>query len=118
MSEIQNSVVITGGNRGIGIGITESFLEAGYKVIVGARTKGDLESLATKNLIFYPMDVRDELAHQELAEIAINSTGGLNVWINNAGVSSWKPINLIEEFTGRILCMSSKAGGIGGLPWP
>ena len=97
MSEIQNSVVITGGNRGIGIGITESFLEAGYKVIVGARTKGDLESLTTKNIIFHAMDVRDELAHQELAKIAINSTGRLNVWINNAGVSSWKPINLIDD---------------------
>ena len=29
--------IVTGGNRGIGLGITKSFIDAGYTVIVGAR---------------------------------------------------------------------------------
>jgi NAD(P)-dependent dehydrogenase (short-subunit alcohol dehydrogenase family) len=97
MSKIYNSMVITGGSRGIGRDITKAFLEAGYKVIVGARTKGDIKDLDSKNLIFHPMDVRDESAHKELADIAINVTGRLDVWINNAGLSAWKPIESIDE---------------------
>ena len=30
-------VVVTGGNRGIGLNITESFVDAGYYVVIGAR---------------------------------------------------------------------------------
>ena len=43
------------------------------------------------------MDVRDEAAHVTLAETAINTTGRLDAWVNNAGVSAWKPINEIDE---------------------
>lgn len=97
MSQPHKSVVITGGTRGIGKDITKSFLDANYKVIVGARTKGNIEDLDSENLIYHTMDVRDELAHEELAKIAIKLTGNLNVWINNAGLSAWKPIELIDE---------------------
>ena len=32
------TVIITGGNKGIGLDITSAFLKANYKVIVGARS--------------------------------------------------------------------------------
>lgn len=91
------SVVITGGNSGIGLALTESFLGAGYTVIVGARQKRSLEGLNSSQVIFHAMDVRDETAHMELASKAIDATGGLNVWVNNAGVSAWQPIEQISE---------------------
>ena len=35
--------IVTGGNRGIGLGITQSFIEGGYNVLVGARQDRNLE---------------------------------------------------------------------------
>ena len=37
--------IITGGNRGIGLGITKTFIEAGYLVIVGARKSLNIENI-------------------------------------------------------------------------
>lgn len=91
------SMVITGGSRGIGRAITNTFLKAGYKVIVGARTESGISNLDKKNVIFHAMDVKDMSSHQELADLAIRTTGNLDVWINNAGLSAWKPISAIDE---------------------
>ncbi|NDB04035.1 MAG: SDR family oxidoreductase [Flavobacteriaceae bacterium] len=94
---MKRSVVITGGNRGIGRSITESYVKAGYTVIVGARTEKNIQAIDPKNVIFQSIDVRDEAAHVTLAEMAINATGRLDAWVNNAGVSAWKPIDEIDE---------------------
>ena len=103
------SVVITGGNRGIGRSITESFLKANYTVLVGARSSKDVEMLDPQRIIFHAMDVRDEAAHLVLAEKAIEATGGLNAWVNNAGISAWKPIGEIDEvFFDELMCINLK----------
>jgi NAD(P)-dependent dehydrogenase (short-subunit alcohol dehydrogenase family) len=94
---LRRSVVITGGNRGIGRSITESYVKAGYTVIVGARAEQNIRAIDPKKVIFHAMDVRDETAHVTLAEKAINVTGRLDAWVNNAGVSAWKPIDEIDE---------------------
>ena len=44
------SVVITGGNRGIGRSITEEFVKAGYTVVVGARSSRDIEAVSYTHL--------------------------------------------------------------------
>ena len=91
------TVIVTGGNRGIGRSITESYVKAGYTVIVGARKEQNIRAIDPKHVIFRSIDVRDEAAHLSLAEIALNATGRLDAWVNNAGVSAWKPINKIDE---------------------
>lgn len=91
------SVVITGGNRGIGRAITSEFIKAGYHVIVGARKSENIESVDPDRVSFFAMDVRDEDVHIALAEKAISITGNLDVWVNNAGISSWRPITAIDE---------------------
>ena len=90
------TVVITGGSSGIGRAITDAFLGAGFTVLVGAREERGIQKLGQKNIIFHAMDVRDEMAHFAIAE-AISRTGRLDAWINNAGVSAWKPIGDIDE---------------------
>ncbi|MCE2517069.1 MAG: SDR family oxidoreductase [Alphaproteobacteria bacterium] len=103
------SVVITGGNRGIGRSITESFLAAGYTVVVGARSSQGVEELDPKRVIFHAMDVRDEAAHHALAQQAISATGQLNAWVNNAGISAWKPIGEInDEFFDELMGINLK----------
>lgn len=44
------SVVITSGNRGIGLSITEAFVDSGYFVVVGARQELGLEKRFGNNL--------------------------------------------------------------------
>ena len=92
-----NKILVIGGSRGIGKCLTKSFLSEGYSVIVGARNCSGIEELDDKNLTFISMDVVDEKSHLLLAEKAIQQTGSLDVWINNAGVSEWKPITEIDE---------------------
>ena len=84
--------IITGGNRGIGLGITRSFIEAGYTVFVGARKDRNLEESFGNKVVFVPTDVRQEQAHHDLVQLAIEKYGRLDVYVNNAGYSFWKPI--------------------------
>ena len=91
------TVVITGGNRGIGLSLTETFVDAGYLVIVGARQEAGLSSRFGDRVAFIPTDVRNEPAHHELVQCALQKTGKLDVYINNAGFSEWRPIEEIDE---------------------
>ncbi len=93
----KKTVVITGGNRGIGLSITESFVNAGFFVVVGARQDFDLNSKFGDQVSFVPIDVRDESAHQKLVDTALGKTGALDVYINNAGFSEWRPIEDIDD---------------------
>ena len=105
----QKSVVITGGNRGIGLNITEAFINAGYYVVVGARKELGLCEKFGGNIEFIPIDVRDENSHIKLAKAAIAKTGKLNVYINNAGFSEWRPIeNIDDNFLDDILATNLK----------
>ena len=91
------TAIITGGCRGLGGSITKSFLAAGYRVIIGARNKNGFEKFQSENTRFCKTDVRNEEEHKKLAHTALNSTGRIDVWINNAGISSWKPIGEISD---------------------
>lgn len=93
----KKTVVITGGNRGIGLSITEAFVDAGYMVVIGARQEAGLAGRFGDRIIFVPTDVRDEAAHVSLVKKAIDATGRLDVFINNAGYSEWRPIEQIDD---------------------
>ena len=96
--------IVTGGNRGIGLGITKSFIDAGYIVIVGARQDLKLFDIFGEKVIFVKTDVRDENAHHALVNFTIKKFGRLDVYINNAGYSLWKPISeIVDNFLGDIL---------------
>jgi 3-oxoacyl-[acyl-carrier protein] reductase/meso-butanediol dehydrogenase/(S,S)-butanediol dehydrogenase/diacetyl reductase len=90
-------VAITGGNKGIGRSVAERFIDAGYHVIIGSRTTDGLEGLDKRQLTHMHMDVCLEAAHEQLCEIAFDQFGQLDTYVNNAGVSAWKPINMIDE---------------------
>jgi len=91
------TVVITGGNRGIGLNITEAFVDAGYSVFVGARKEAGLRQKFGDKVTFVPTDVRFEFAHRDLVKQAVDTTGQLDVYINNAGLSEWRPIEEIDD---------------------
>ena len=105
----KKTAVITGGNRGIGLSITEAFIGAGYKVFVGARQNLGLEDRFGDRVVFVPTDVRDELAHSALVKVALESTGRLDTFVNNAGYSKWCPITEISnEFLDNMIATNLK----------
>ena len=70
----KKSVVVTGGNSGIGLKITEAFINAGYFVVVGARRDLNLSKKFGDNVSFISTDVSDQDAHINLVNEAISKT--------------------------------------------
>jgi 3-oxoacyl-[acyl-carrier protein] reductase/meso-butanediol dehydrogenase/(S,S)-butanediol dehydrogenase/diacetyl reductase len=91
------TVIITGGNRGVGESISRAFYNQGNFVLIGAQTNTALAERLGKRAIFKKTDVRKETDHHALVEAALDWTGRLDVYINCAGFSLWKPIEKIEE---------------------
>lgn len=93
----QPTVIVTGGNRGIGEAITRAFYEAGYNVVVGGRTDSGLAKKIGPRARFVKMDVRFDKDHEMLAHAALSWTGRLDCYINCAGVSAWRPVEEVDE---------------------
>jgi NAD(P)-dependent dehydrogenase (short-subunit alcohol dehydrogenase family) len=82
--------VVTGGSKGIGRAIVERFLEAGATVVATGRNEKGLAALAAdlgdENCKTLPCDVTDPAQVSRAADFAVNDLGGLDIWVNNAGI--------------------------------
>jgi len=100
-------VVVTGGGRGIGRGITDRFVDVGADVVVCARNEP--ESLPD-GVVFLAADVRDPKQIEAVVAGTIATFGRLDVLVNNAGgappadTSSASP-----RFTEKILALNLTA---------
>ena len=82
MTQVNNTAVITGGNRGIGADITRRFLDSGYLVVNISRQTPEFSH---KRLVNYTADLADEQVTREVgSEIAQNHA--VTNFIHNAGV--------------------------------
>jgi 3-oxoacyl-[acyl-carrier protein] reductase len=85
--------LITGGSKGLGAGMVDAFLEAGYCVETCARSSSDAvaawESHAEHKDRFHftAADVSDPVAAEHLVKDTAARWGRLDVLINNAGVA-------------------------------
>ena len=86
--------VVTGAGRGIGYAIARAFAAEGGKVAVISRSEGSCGGAAEKiNAEFpesakaYAIDVADHEAVQALGKQILADFGGLNILVNNAGVT-------------------------------
>ena len=86
-------VVITGAGRGLGFGMARRFGQAGAHVIVAelevALGEQAAEKLRAEGLkaSFEPLDVRIPEQSVQLVEKVVKALGGIDVWVNNAGVA-------------------------------
>ena len=88
--------IVTGGNKGIGLGITKLLLKNNYKVITCGRSGfDDLDKF--DGLHHIRGDITNYSTHENLVEKAINSYGKLDLYVNNVGISKWKPIEEINN---------------------
>jgi len=86
-------VIITGGNRGIGYGITQAFLKEGYNVVMNYRSNVDatseaLAELDSQNVFAIQADVSIKEERILLLEQTLSKFGRIDVLVNNAAVTS------------------------------
>ena len=80
------AVIVTGGGKGVGRGITERFLAAGADVVIcGRREPGELPSADGREAVFVACDVREPEQIDTVVAAAIERFGRLDVLVNNAG---------------------------------
>ncbi|BDT84758.1 SDR family oxidoreductase [Nocardia cyriacigeorgica] len=79
-------VLVTGGVRGVGAGVSRALLAAGATVLACARRPGDAPvEYEGRQAEFLPCDVRDGDAVRELIDTVIARHGRLDHVVNNAG---------------------------------
>jgi NAD(P)-dependent dehydrogenase (short-subunit alcohol dehydrogenase family) len=82
------TVLVTGGTKGIGREIAETFLAAGADVVVCGRTEPERPPAAQdREAVFLPADVREAGQAAALVRNTVELFGRLDVLVNNAGGS-------------------------------
>jgi len=81
-------VLVTGGGKGAGRGITQRFLDGGAEVVIcGRETPESLPAGAGREAVFLPCDLRDVEQSGRLIDAIVERFGRLDVLVNNAGGS-------------------------------
>src|SRR5580698_3244734 len=99
--------LITGSSRGLGRAFTEAALNAGHRVVAGARNPdqmADLKSIHGENLRVVALDVTSEEQARAAVDAAITGFGALDVLVNNAGYGNVCPVEdtSLAEFRAQI----------------
>lgn len=96
-------IVITGASRGIGAGIARLFAAEKPKLVLCARSRKDLISVAKsinlpkKDVLIIAADVSKPMGMRKIVSVAFKKFGRVDVFINNAGVVTHKTINDFTE---------------------
>ena len=87
--------LITGASRGLGRAFTEEVLKAGHRVVATARNSEQLAEIAARfgeNVRTVSLDVTKEAQAKYAVNAAIQTFGGLDVLVNNAGYGNVCPV--------------------------
>jgi uncharacterized oxidoreductase len=97
MNLSNNKILITGGASGIGLGLTERFLEENNTVIICGRRASALKEVSDRHpsVITRVCDLSSKAERIELSEWVAAHHPDLNVLVNNAGIQNW--MDLGEE---------------------
>jgi len=82
MSFKDKTIIVTGGGRGIGRGISDSFAAQGANIIICGRRNPET---LPESSHFISLDIREPDAAKTLVDFAIEKTGRIDCLINNAG---------------------------------
>ncbi|MCP4790975.1 MAG: SDR family oxidoreductase [Gammaproteobacteria bacterium] len=78
-------VLVTGGGRGIGLGISQAFLQAGYQVLVVQRSPLP-DELRQPDVDYRAQDLGHSQSFDDLLAFVEQRYGRLDVLVNNAGM--------------------------------
>ncbi|MEU8804682.1 SDR family oxidoreductase [Spirillospora sp. NPDC048819] len=106
--------VVTGSTKGIGFALARELLRRGHSVVVSGRSQASvdeaverLEAEATGDAAVHGcvVDVTDAAQVEKLWSAAVDALGGVDLWINNAGVANTtRPIveTSVEDVRGMV----------------
>lgn len=96
--------LVTGGSRGLGRAMCEAFAEAGAKIAFTYRTdtadaEATREALKARGCdpLVFQGDVADSAHVKHVVGTIVKDWGGIDVLVNNAGITQILPIALLEE---------------------
>lgn len=93
----ERMVVITGANRGIGLGFVKAFLENGDRIVAVARQPEKAQELQhlretyADHLFLVSFDVTDEPDIKKAVKTVQEKWDYVDILINNAGIFGGKP---------------------------
>ncbi|UBU17648.1 SDR family oxidoreductase [Nonomuraea gerenzanensis] len=124
-----STIVITGGTRGLGLGLARALVERGHQVMVCGTDPARVQASDVPARV---ADVTDRDGLQALWDGAVEAYGRVDVWINNAGVSharepAWRlpagqarhvvDVNLVGVLNGCAVAVAGMAAQGGGHVW-
>ncbi|WP_142847626.1 SDR family oxidoreductase [Telmatospirillum sp. J64-1] len=86
-------MVITGATSGIGLATARMATESGVRLVIASRDEETLHRLSEElrrkgpGCVDVPADVANPRDVQRIADTAMRTFGGIDTWVNNAGVS-------------------------------
>ena len=101
-------VLVTGGGKGVGRGITERFLEAGAEVVIcGRSAPDDLPAAGGRTAVFLEADVRDVEQIDAVVTATTDRFGRLDTLVNNAGGAPFVDAATVSpRFTEKIIALN------------
>lgn len=105
MPDQPKTFVITGASSGIGEALAIAYATRGHNVVLAARAKDAIENIARTceraggKALAVPTDVTDPEACRAMVERTLDRFGGLDVLVNNAGISMWARFDEITDLT-------------------
>lgn len=94
MKLANNKILITGGATGIGLGLTQRFIQENNTVIICGRREAALKEVTDKypTVIAKVCDLSVEAERIELFQWISANHSDLNVLVNNAGIQNWMTV--------------------------
>ncbi|MDO6491906.1 MULTISPECIES: SDR family oxidoreductase [unclassified Cellulophaga] len=97
---MKKTAYITGGSKGIGLGIAEALLKEGVNVAITARTQNDLDeaekhlkTIGDAEVLVIKSDVRNLADEENAIQHVVDKWGQLDYCIANAGVGRFSPVD-------------------------
>lgn len=105
MSELKDRVsLVTGGSRGIGRAIALALAEAGSKVAINYRERGNDASAVVEKIntsggraAAFSADVSQRIAVQDMVREVEERLGAIDILVNNAGIAAARGLDDITE---------------------
>lgn len=116
----QQVIVITGASSGIGLTTAEMAAENGAKVVLCARTEEKLQKVVDRleagghQAAYSVCDVADLEQVEHVARLAEERFGGVDTWVNNAGISIFGRLEDVDVDDGRRLFETNFWGVVNG----
>jgi len=105
-------MIVTGASRGIGAGVTKTFLERGYNVVANSLHITKSEFAPTERLALVEGNVGEASTAAKIAATAMSKFGSIDSVVNNAGVFFTKPFTDYTAYDFELLSGTNLQGYI------